>query len=168
MKKIFMLLALLASSALFGENLVVNADFSQVEKGKIGSWVKFGPGKVTALQAEKAVRLTSEDYQTSALSLRQNVAAKIEPGKKYLVQCQVKSSDFIPGEKCDYGILLINKNWKGSAGVRRFKITNDNKWVTVKRVVTIPANWSQVNAVLFIYNGKGSLDFSNIKITEVK
>ena len=168
MKKIVMLLALLASSALFGENLVVNTDFSQVAKGKIVNWMKIGPGKATALQDEKAVRLTAEDYSTSALSLRQNVATKIEPGKKYLVQCQVRSRDFTPGEKCDYGILLINKNWKGSAGVRRFKITNDNKWVTVKRVVTIPANWSQVNAVLFIYNGKGSLDFSNIKITEVK
>ena len=31
MKKIVMLLALLASSALFGENLVVNTDFSQVQ-----------------------------------------------------------------------------------------------------------------------------------------
>lgn len=163
-----MLLALLASSALFGENLLTNTDFSQLTKGKITNWAKIGPGKAAVLKEEKAVRLTADENSSKALSLRQNVAAKIEPGKKYLIECQIRSTDFIPGEKCDYGMLLINKNWKGSAGVRRFKITNDNKWHSMKKVVAVPANWSNVNAVLFVCNSKGSLDFTNIKITEVK
>ena len=168
MKKIVMLLTLLASSALFGENLLTNTDFSKLTKGKITNWAKIGPGKAAVLKEEKAVRLTADANSSMALSLRQNVAAKIEPGKKYLIECQIRSTDFIPGEKCDYGMLLINKNWKGSAGVRRFKITNDNKWHSMKKVVAIPANWSNVNAVLFVCNSKGSLDFTNVKVTEVK
>ena len=168
MKKIVMLLALLASSALFGENLLTNTDFSQLTKGNITNWAKIGPGKAAVLNEEKAVRLTADANSSRALSLRQNVAAKIEPGKQYLIECQIRSTDFIPGEKSDYGMLLINKNWKGSAGVRRFKITNDNKWHSMKKVVAVPANWSNVNAVLFVCNGKGSIDFTNIKITEVK
>ncbi len=163
-----MMLALLASSVLFGENLLTNTDFSQIVNGNPVNWIKIGPGKTTVLQGEKAVRLTTEENSSNALSLRQNVAAKIKPGKKYQIECQIRSTDFTPGKKYDYGILLINRHWKGSAGVRRFRIKNDNKWVTVKRVVTIPANWSNVNAVLFICDCKGSLDFTNIKVTEVK
>ena len=166
-KQLLTLCALFALGAGASENLVPNGNFAEGLNGY--RYLKDGNAVLHTVK-DGVLVITGDEKNANSKGYVSAIApmAKLTPGKKYLIECQIRSTDFIPGEKCDYGMLLINKNWKGSAGVRRFKITNDNKWHSMKKVVAIPANWSNVNAVLFVCDSKGSLDFTNVKVTEVK
>ncbi len=169
MKKLFTIVSvLLLAVAVQAENLIENASFEKAGKKAPAAWAKIGQGKITFQQGKGIVRLESPDEKTlTTCSARQSVFKKIVKGKKYLLQCKVKGDKFKPGAKYDYGLMLINKNWKGSFGTRRFKIT-ETAPMTIKKVITVPAHWTDAIVVAFMANSTGALEFSELQLTEVQ
>ncbi len=169
MKKVFTVFtALLLAFAVQAENLIENASFEKAGKKAPASWAKIGKGQVIFQTGKGIVRLESVDEKTPATcSARQSVFKKIVKGKKYLLSCKVKGDKFQKHPKADYGLMLVNKNWKGSAGTRRFKVP-EAEAVTVKKVVTVPENWTDAIIVAFVANTTGALEFSEIQLTEVQ
>lgn len=168
MKKFLLMMgAALLALSVQAENLLFNADFKQIKNENASGWSKVGGGKVTFNSQEGFVRLENDADAKKSCSIRQNVFKKVQVGKKYRIECKVRGDKFVRNGKSDYGMLLINRSWKGNAGTRRFIVT-DGKWVTMSKVVTIPENWTDVTVVIFTAAGSGALEFSNISLTEVK
>ena len=168
MKKIIMLLgAAMLALSVQAENLLFNADFKQLKNNVASGWSKVGSGKVTFDKVNGIVRLEDASDSKTACSIRQNVFKKVQKGKQYQLECKVRGENFVRSKNSDFGMLLINRSWKGHVGTRRFAVEN-GKWVTMKKIITIPENWTDVTVVLFATACEGALEFSDIKLSEVK
>ena len=77
----------------------------------------------------------------------------------------IKGVNFTGGSA---GLVIIDKGWKNSVGIRPLKIKN-NQWTTVKSTVIAAENWQDVVLVFYINNmTPGKLMVSDIKLEEVK
>ena len=167
-KMITVLSAMLLAFAVQAQNLIENPNFDKTEKKARVVWAKVGTGKINIQEGKGIVRLESADDKTPATcSVRQSVFKKLIKGKKYQLQCKVKGDKFKREKNADYGFMLVNRSWKGSVGSRRFIVPED-KPVTIKKVVTVPDNWTDAIVVAFAANITGALEFSELQLTEVQ
>lgn len=169
MKKILTVLSLLLLAfAVQAENLIENANFEARAKNAKALWAKVGTGNIDLQEGKGIVRLGSVDEKTPATcSIRQSVFKKVVKGKKYQLSCKVKGDKFKRAKNADYGLMIVNRSWKGSEGTRRFAVPED-KAVTIKKIVTVPENWTDVIVVAFVANITGTLEFSEIQLIEVQ
>ena len=66
----------------------------------------------------------------------------------------------------DYGMLIINKNWKGGIGLRRFKLP-ENVWAKRTKEVVVPREWTDLQLVVFAVDAQGALAVSGLAVEEV-
>lgn len=166
MKVRMLLLAVLsfAAMAVQGENVLFNGKLTQLKGKKAAAWSNVGKINITFSSKDGvkpeigAVKFTAGTDKVTG-SIRQNVVKKVVKGKKYLLSANFCGKGF---KAADYGFMLINKNWKGSAGFRRFKLP-EGKWALRSKKVTVPENWTDVTAVVFVADMQGELMVSDIK-----
>ena len=167
--KMFLLAGLLVLGvSLSAENLLVNGDFKQQKNSLPAAWSVVGKIDVTSkisggVTPESGVVCFSVSPGKNNGSLRQNVRQKVQVGKKYRLSVAMKGENF---KAADWGFLLINRNWKGNVGMRRFALKDS--WRKMSKVVTVPAEWTDVTAVLFAAQLEGKLMVSDVKIEAVK
>ena len=168
MKNKLSLLALstLLTLSLQAENLIFNADLTKLKSDKVATaWNNVGKLNITYSSKNGSQEgMGYAEFVSGADkalgSIRQSLRNKVEVGKKYRLSADFKGENF---KADDYGFLLINTNWKGNVGLRRFKLREDGKWRTMSKVITVPDNWTSVTAVVFATNMQGKLYVSNIK-----
>ncbi len=170
MKKLWMML--LAAGAVIGafagENLVQNGDFKLVKGRRAEGWANVGNLEIGFLTKGGATpesgwaKLTAPAANAEPLtgSIRQKLAGRVEAGRQYRISAAFKGDGF---KADDYGILVINKGWKGNVGVRRFQM-KDGEWIVRTKVVSIPADWTEPQLVIFVYKPQGSMSVSDVKI----
>lgn len=155
--------------AVQGENVLFNGDLTQIKGKRASGWANVGKvnialsGKDGVKPEIGMVKFTAAPGKVTG-SIRQNVAKKVVKGQKYRLSANFSGKNF---SAKDYGFMLINKNWKGSVGFRRFKLP-EGKWSSFSKVVTIPEKWTDVTAVVFVADMQGELQVSDIKCEPVK
>ena len=165
---IFSILLTAAALTAAENNLVQNADFAVLKGRTAEHWANVGKLAI-AFQAKDGVRpdcgkvtLTAAPEGDAAArtgSIRQKLTT-VRPGQTVRITASFKADNF---SASDYGVLIINRFWKGSVGIRRFN-PPDGKWVKRSKVVTVPDGWSELQLVFFAADAKGSLSLSDLTV----
>jgi hypothetical protein len=157
--------AAVLSLTAVAENLIVNGDFTQMRGALAVNWVKVGKADIAFQKYEnRSCVVFSGNNTKGACSLRQSLAKKAFPGKKYRLSAAVRGENF---QAADYGVLLINTNWRGNVGIRRFQLRSDGQWRNLSKVVTVPGSWTSVTAVIFTVDQRGKFYVADFRCEPV-
>ena len=171
MKRIPALFSILLTAAALTaaeNNLVQNGDFAVVKGKTADHWSNVGKLAISFHAEDGArpgcgkVKLTAAPEGDAAArtgSVRQKLTM-VRPGQTVRITANFKAENF---SAFDYGLLIINRSWKGSVGIRRFKLP-EGKWVKRSKIVTVPDSWSDLQLVFFAADAKGSLSLSDLTV----
>ena len=155
-------LLLAVVSAVAGENLLRNGDFSQTRKTPGGAvplhWKPTGGAAVRVVRDRdrNAVRLTAGE---SRIHLVQS-GLKLVSGREYLFSVEYRGT---PGAK---GLFYIERQGHVLA-IKRFECA-DGEWQRDSLAVTMPAAGGKLPyAVIAVEPGNGTLEAANLKLVEL-
>ena len=166
MKKTFVMIAAILgfAAAATVDNLIFNGEFEKIDaKGKALAWNLIAPKTAkaeffaTGAPDGGFARITVPE--TCEFSLRQSITNRVTANTKYELSFWVRGVNF-KGERL--GVLLINDNWKKSAGIRNIKPTAE--WVKHKMIVTMPEFEKYAGLVFYGTKAQGTVEIADVEL----